>query len=45
VEKAEELGNLDIKEKYNSVQAVIPLKQPVKGLKVRIDDSMIRNFA
>ena len=40
-QKAAELGFSEVKEHYKNVYAIIPLKQPVNGMKVRVDG---RNF-
>jgi hypothetical protein len=39
------LGCSDVEEKYNDVHAVIPLKAPAKGMKVRIDGRTYVNYA
>ena len=43
--KAEAIGYPELKEKYNHVNAVVPIKHPVKGLKVRIDGRTFVNYA
>ena len=43
--RAEELGYPDIKAKYRRVNALVPLKQPVVGMKVRIDGRTFVNYA
>jgi hypothetical protein len=43
--RAEELGYPDIKAKYRQVNALVPLKQPVVGMKVRIDGRTFVNYA
>jgi hypothetical protein len=43
--QAEKLGYSDIKEKYHDVEAIVPLRQSVKGLKVRIDGRTFVNYA
>ena len=35
--KAAELGFPEVQERYRNVYAIIPLKRPVKGMKVRVD--------
>ena len=35
--KAAELGFSDVQERYRNAYAIVPLKQPVKGMKVRVD--------
>jgi hypothetical protein len=34
---AEKLGFADVKEKFHHAHAIVPLKNPVRGMKVRID--------
>ncbi len=36
-QKAAELGFPEVKERYRNVYAIVPLKQPVNGMKVRVD--------
>ena len=36
-ERAEQLGHAGIKEKYGKTYAIVPLKEPRKGMKARID--------
>ena len=43
--QAEKLGYSDIKEKYHDVRAFVPLKQPVSGMKVRMDGRTFVNYA
>ncbi|MDX9787989.1 MAG: hypothetical protein RBT11_14490 [Desulfobacterales bacterium] len=43
--EADEMGFVDIKEKYHHVYAVIPLKEAVAGIKVRIDGRTFVNYA
>ena len=43
--RAEELGYPGIKAKYSQVNALVPLKQPVVGMKVRIDGRTFVNYA
>jgi hypothetical protein len=43
--QAEAIGYPDLKEKYNHVNAVVPIRQPVKGMKVRIDGRTFVNYA
>lgn len=43
-EKARSLGYDDLGEKYKGANAVIPLKAPVKGMKVRIDGRTFINY-
>jgi hypothetical protein len=44
-EKAAELGLSEIKKRYRDVFAIVPLKQPVSGMKVRIDGRTFVNYA
>ena len=44
-QKADELGFREVKECYKSVYAIIPLKHPVNGMKVRIDGRTFVNYA
>ena len=39
------LGFKDLGAKYRTVQAIIPLKNPVSGMKVRIDGRTFINYA
>jgi hypothetical protein len=43
--KAEKYGYQELKEKYRNIQAIIPLKQPVAGMKVRVDGRTFVNYA
>jgi hypothetical protein len=43
--QAEAIGYPDLKEKYNHVNAVVPIKDPVKGMKVLIDGRTFLNYA
>ena len=43
--KAAELGFTEVKERYGDVYAIIPLKRPVEGMKVRIDGRTFINYA
>ena len=42
--QAEKLGYSDLKDKYRKINAIIPLKQPVSGMKVRIDGRTFVNY-
>lgn len=42
--EAEEMGYGDLKDKYHKVYAVIPLKESVRGMKVRIDGRTFVNY-
>ena len=43
--RADKLGFPEIGNKYRAVQAIIPLKRPVSGMKVRIDGRTFVNYA
>ena len=43
-QRADELG-LDIKERYRDARAIVPLKHPIGGMKVRIDGRTFVNYA
>jgi hypothetical protein len=43
--QAEKLGYLDLGKKYKSTYAVVPLKAPRSGMKVRIDGRTFVNYA
>jgi hypothetical protein len=43
--KAEELGFAEVGECYRDAYAIVPLKQPVDGMKVRIDGRTFVNYA
>jgi hypothetical protein len=43
--RGQELGYSDIKEKYHDVSAVVPLKEAVPGMKVRIDGRTYVRYA
>ena len=43
--KAEELGFDHLKECYKDAYAIVPLKHPVDGMKVRIDGRTFVNYA
>lgn len=44
-EQAARLGYVDLKEKYENTYAIVPLKFPQKGMKVRIDGRTFVNYA
>ncbi len=44
-EYAEKRGCPELKEKYGKVGAVVPLKHPARGMKVRIDGRTFVNYA
>jgi hypothetical protein len=43
--KAGELGFSETKERYKNVCAIVPLKRPATGMKVRIDGRTFVNYA
>lgn len=43
--QAHRLGFADLAEKYKNAHAIIPLKMPQKGMKVRIDGRTFVNYA
>lgn len=43
--KADELGFDDIRECYKDAYAIVPLKHPVNGMKVRIDGRTFVNYS
>jgi hypothetical protein len=43
--QAEAIGYSELKDKYNHVNAVVPIKDPVKGMKVLIDGRTFVNYA
>ena len=43
--QAEALGLGDIKSRYRDVDAIVPMKHPVNGMKVRIDGRTFVNYA
>ena len=42
--RAEVLGYPKLEAKYNQVNAIVPLKHPIKGMKVRIDGRTFVNY-
>jgi hypothetical protein len=44
-ERAQRLGFADLKGLYRDVYAIVPLKRPVDGMKVRIDGRTFVNYA
>ena len=42
---AAELGLTEVKERYSDDYAIVPLKHPVEGMKVRIDGRTFINYA
>jgi hypothetical protein len=43
--KADELGFSEVKEHYRNVNAIVPLKHPIEGMKVRIDGRTFVDYA
>jgi hypothetical protein len=43
--QAEIMGCAEIKERYHDVCAIVPLKYPAKGMKVRVDGRSFVNYA
>ena len=43
-DKAEKQGFSDIRDRFKGAHAVIPLKEPTKGMKVRIDGRTFVNY-
>jgi hypothetical protein len=43
--QAEKLGYGDLKERYKNAYAIVPLKSPQSGMKVRIDGRTFVNYA
>jgi hypothetical protein len=43
--QAARLGHADLREKYKDTYAIVPLKTPQKGMKVRIDGRTFVNYA
>ncbi len=43
--RAEVLGYTELEEQYGQVYAIVPLKHPKKGMKVRIDGRTFVNYA
>jgi hypothetical protein len=44
-ECADQLGHTEIKKKYGQTYAIVPLKSPQKGMKVRIDGRTFVDYA
>ena len=44
-EQAKKYGNSELGRKYHDKYAIVPLKQPVNGMKVRIDGRTFVNYA
>jgi len=42
---AEKLGYADLREKYEKTYAIVPLRSPQQGMKVRIDGRSFVNYA
>ncbi len=43
-QKAAELGFSDVQERYQNALAIVPLKRPVNGMKVRVDGRTFVNY-
>ena len=43
--KAEELGYPELKEAYHAVNAIVPLREPARGVTVRVDGRTFVNYA
>jgi len=43
--RAELLGYPELKQRYNQVNAIVPIKDPEEGMKVRIDGRTFVNYA
>ena len=43
--QAQKLGHTELTEKYNNTYAIVPLKVPQKGMKVRIDGRTFVDYA
>ena len=43
--KAEQLGFIEIQEKFGPAQVIVPIKRPKPGMKVRIDGRTFVNYA
>ena len=43
--QAGQMGYQDVKENYFDASAIVPLKEPVRGMKVRIDGRTFVNYA
>ena len=43
-QKAAELGFSEVKEHYRNAHAIVPLKRPVNGMKVRVDGRTFVNY-
>jgi hypothetical protein len=44
-QKAAELGFSEVKDRYRNVHAIVPLKHPISGMKVRVDGRTFVNYA
>ena len=44
-QRAERLGYADVQRRFQDVHAIVPLKQPAEGMKVRIDGRTFVNYA
>lgn len=43
--RAKEMGYFELTDKYSHVNAIVPIKNPEKGMKVRIDGRTFVNYA
>ena len=43
--RAEALGYPELKQRYNQVNAIVPIKHPEEGMRVRIDGRTFVNYA
>ena len=44
-QKASELGFSEVKDRFRNANAIVPLKHPIGGMKVRIDGRTFVNYA
>ncbi len=44
-QRAERLGYSELNRRFRDVRAIVPLKQPMEGMKVRIDGRTFVNYA
>jgi hypothetical protein len=42
---SEKLGYQDLQQQFQNVYAIVPLKHPIKGMKVRIDGRTFKNYS
>ena len=43
--KSEILGFYDLQQKFQNVYAIVPLKHPIKGMKVRVDGRTFKDYS